>query len=318
MKTAQILLILPEFERLVGGGAPGGDQDAAVGANLNPFRRKQQKPVAFWSGIIDVGPKEREIVYDVPDYFNGTLRVMAVVVAPDALGAFERRALVRGDFVISPNTPTFLAPGDETEVSVSVANNVVGSGKGGNVKLALVASAGIEPLDGTERQLTIAEMREASATFKLRARAQVGPATLAFTASLGAAHAQQPANQRASRRAVPDDLPGRRIRDKQVTVRSRGTFTASPSGWARYLYCRQVDPRSAPTRRFPRVHRADRAGRCRRSPASRFAFAPATSAAAVERFVNLCADARTRTAALAAGPRIRPSTSWRRSGRSTC
>jgi uncharacterized protein YfaS (alpha-2-macroglobulin family) len=192
VRTSQILdMILPEFQRLVAGAAaPGGDEDAAVGANLNPFRRKQQKPVAFWSGILDVGPKERDVVYDVPDSFNGTLRVMAVAVAPDALGAFERRAVVRGDFVISPNVPTFLAPGDETEISVSVANNLAGSGTGAGVTLTLAATPGIEPLDGTRRQLTIAALREASASFKVRARAPVGAATLTFTAALGGAHAR--------------------------------------------------------------------------------------------------------------------------------
>ena len=113
VRTSQILdLILPEFERLTGGSAPGGDAEAAIGANLNPFRRKQQKPVAYWSGIVEAGPAGRELVYEVPDSFNGTLRVMAVAVAPDALGASDRRSVVRGDFVISPNVPTFLAPGD--------------------------------------------------------------------------------------------------------------------------------------------------------------------------------------------------------------
>jgi uncharacterized protein YfaS (alpha-2-macroglobulin family) len=78
---------------------------------------------------------------------------MAVAVAPDALGASDRRALVRGDFVISPNVPTFLAPGDETEVSVSVANNVVGSGaNAGVVTLVARASGGLEILDGTDAE----------------------------------------------------------------------------------------------------------------------------------------------------------------------
>lgn len=221
VKTSQILdMILPEFQRLVAGAAaPGGDEDAAVGANLNPFRRKQQKPVAFWSGIVDVGPKERDVVYDVPDSFNGTLRVMAVAVAPDALGALERRALVRGDFVISPNVPTFLAPGDETEVSVSVANNLAGSGSGASVTLTLAATPGVEALDGTKRQLTIAALREASASFKLRARAPVGPATLTFTASLGGAHARLD-SELSVRPAIPylATFQAGHLRNDKVTV----------------------------------------------------------------------------------------------------
>ena len=219
-KTMQILdMILPEFQRLVGGAAPGGDSDAAVGANLNPFRRKQQKPVAYWSGIVDAGPQGRELTYDVPDTFNGTLRVMAVAVAPDALGAFDGKALVRGDFVISPNVPTFLAPGDETEVSVAVSNNVPGSGTGAAVKLSLAATPGIETLDGTERTLTIGELREGSATFKLRARQPLGAATLTFTATLGAARSRL-ASELSVRPATPylATFQAGHLRDKQVTV----------------------------------------------------------------------------------------------------
>ncbi len=64
----------------------------------------------------------------MPDYFNGKLRVMAVAVSPDRIGTFEGSTTVRGDFVLSPNVPTTLAPGDEAEVSVGVANNLTGLG----------------------------------------------------------------------------------------------------------------------------------------------------------------------------------------------
>ncbi len=220
VKTSQILdLILPEFQRLVGAAAPGGDADGAVGANLNPFRRKQQKPVAFWSGIVDAGPKEREIIYDVPDYFNGTLRVIAVAVAPDALGSSDRRALVRGDFVIVPNVPTFLAPGDETDVSVSVANNLTGSGQAVDVTLSMATAGGVEAVGGAERRLKIAELREATAIFKIRARAPVGPATLTFTASVGNARARLAA-ELSVRPAVPylSTFQAGHVRDQGVTV----------------------------------------------------------------------------------------------------
>jgi uncharacterized protein YfaS (alpha-2-macroglobulin family) len=220
VKTSQILdLILPAFQRLIGAAAPGGDADAAVGANLNPFRRKQQKPVAFWSGIVDAGPKERQITYDIPDTFNGTLRVMAVAVAPDALGSVEHRALVRGDFVISPNVPTFLAPGDETEVSVSVANNVVGSGSAASVALSVVASGGLDIVGDTSKKLTVAEMRETPTFFKVRARAPIGPATLTFTATMGNTKAHV-AGELSVRPPVPflATFQAGRMRDKDVTV----------------------------------------------------------------------------------------------------
>jgi uncharacterized protein YfaS (alpha-2-macroglobulin family) len=184
VRTSQILdMILPEYQRLMQALAPGGDEESAVGANLNPFRRRQAKPMACWSGIVDAGPKMKEVTCEVPDSFNGTLRVMAVAVAPDALAAFEDRTLVRGDFVIAPNVPTFLAPGDETDVTVAVTNAVVGSGKAA-VTLALQTSPGLEIVGDSQRQLSINELREAPATFKVRARPPLGSASLTFVASM--------------------------------------------------------------------------------------------------------------------------------------
>jgi alpha-2-macroglobulin len=186
VRTAQILdMILPEYARLLNAVAPGGDEEGAIGANLNPFKRKQNKPVAYWSGIIDAGPKEKEISYEVPDYFNGTLRVMAVAVAPDAIGTFEKRAIVRGDFVLSPNVPTFAAPGDEFDVPVTVANNVVGSGKDADVNVELQVSRHLEVVGGARQKVKVAEMRESSVTFKVRAKSVLGSGTLTFVATLG-------------------------------------------------------------------------------------------------------------------------------------
>ena len=191
VRTSQILdLILPEFKRLLALAAPGGDQEGALGKNLNPFKRKGQKPVAYWSGIVDAGPTEKELVYHVPDYFNGTLHVMAVAVAPDAIGALERKAHIRGDFVISPNVPTFVAPGDEFDVPVSVANNVTGSGKDADVQLELKTSPHLQIVGAPRVGMKIGEMREASATYRLRATSKLGSADLVFVASRGKASAK--------------------------------------------------------------------------------------------------------------------------------
>src|SRR5581483_409026 len=113
---------------------------------------------------------------------------MAVAVAPDAIGVFDKKAIIRGDFVISPNVPTFAAPGDEFEVSVSVANNVVGSGAKADVNLKLAVSKHLEILGPSDVKLTIAELREASTIFKVRAKAFLGSGNLTFTASLGDKH----------------------------------------------------------------------------------------------------------------------------------
>jgi hypothetical protein len=84
--------------------------------------------VVFWSGIVDADSTKREVVYDVPDYFDGTLKIMAVAIADDAVASGERETLIRGPFVITPSVPVLAAPGDEFETGVTVANNVEGSG----------------------------------------------------------------------------------------------------------------------------------------------------------------------------------------------
>lgn len=184
VSTSQILdLILPEFRHLGLTAAPGGDAEGLLGKHLNPFRRKGEKPVAYWSGILDADSTPREVEYTVPDYFNGTLRVMAVAVADDRVGVFDGRTLVRGDFVLSPNAPTTVTPGDEFDVSIGISNNVEGSGTNAQIEIALQTDRGLEVIGDAAQKLTIAEGRESSARFRLRARDELGPSNLLFTAS---------------------------------------------------------------------------------------------------------------------------------------
>jgi uncharacterized protein YfaS (alpha-2-macroglobulin family) len=165
--------------------APGGDAEGLIGKNLNPFKRKRDKPVVYWSGIVDAGPQEKELTYQIPDYFNGSLRVMAVAVSNDAIGVFDKQAKVRGDFVLSPNAPSMVAPGDEFDVSIGVANNVIGSGKQLPVTVALKTSAHLEVIGSPSVELKINEMQESSAVFRVRAKEVLGSGTFTFTANAG-------------------------------------------------------------------------------------------------------------------------------------
>ena len=190
VRTSQILdLILPEFKKLMAASAPGGDGDGALGRHLNPFKRKHDKPAVYWSGIVDVNG-EKEFSYDVPETFNGSMRVFAVAVDDAAIGTAQARTTVRGDFVLSPNLPLAVTPGDEFDVSVGVANNVAGSGKNAPVVLTLTTSPHLAVLAGATQTLRIGAMRESVATFRIRAvdgaRAQLGSATMTFTAAMGA------------------------------------------------------------------------------------------------------------------------------------
>lgn len=192
VNTAQILdLILPEFEKLMSMAAPGGDADAAISRQLNPFKRKRDLPVAYWSGIVDVNG-EKELSYTVPDYFNGKLRVMAVTVSADRVGTYEGSTTVRGDFVLSPNVPTTLAPGDEADISVGVANNLTGlGGKEVPVAVSLKTGPQLQVLGKAAQSLNLGEMREGVAVFRVRATDQLGSGSLSFSAGYGDKSARQ-------------------------------------------------------------------------------------------------------------------------------
>jgi alpha-2-macroglobulin len=186
VNTMQIVdQILPKFiaEREL--SAVGGDNgEAQLSKNLNPFKRKTELPVVYWSGIVDTDATPRQLVYQLPDYYNGTLRVMAVAVAADAVGATEKSAQVRGYFVINPNVPTFVAPGDEFEVTASIANNVEGSGANAAISVELTATPELDILNGVKQPIMIPEGQERSVRVKVRAKPILGSAELKLTATL--------------------------------------------------------------------------------------------------------------------------------------
>lgn len=184
VQTAQIVdLILPEYALIRSLSAPGGGEYEALGKNLNPFKRKRDKPIAYWSGIQDAGPEWQEVAFDMPDYFNGTVRVMVVSVSPDAIGVAEQKGLVRGPFVLSPNVPLFAAPGDEFEVTVGVHNGVENSGPLAKVETQLETSTHLEVVGPRLVSLTVPEGRERVARFQVKAGSRLGSGNLTFKVS---------------------------------------------------------------------------------------------------------------------------------------
>ncbi|MCL2765512.1 MAG: MG2 domain-containing protein [Treponema sp.] len=183
VRTAQILdMVLPAYSVLQSlaamGGGGGYDE---LSRNLNPFKRRQNVPVAYWSGIVDSGPEQRELRYRVPDHFNGTLRVMAVAVSGSAVGSIEDRSLVRSAFIISPNAPMLAAPGDEFEISVTVTNNQRGAGE--RVRLRAIPSEHLAIIGNNEFNLQIPEGRDHTLSVPVRAHGPLGAAQIRFIAS---------------------------------------------------------------------------------------------------------------------------------------
>ncbi|NOS74391.1 MAG: alpha-2-macroglobulin, partial [Methyloglobulus sp.] len=188
--TTQILdLILPEFKKLMQLSAPGGDgeeEEEPASSLLNPFKRKHDKPAVFWSGIIDLN-KETVVHYQVPETFNGSMRVLAIAVNDGKIATAVQQTQVRDDLIITPNAPFMAAPGDEFTVSVALANNIKGSGDKAPVQIRLTVPPQLQVQGQTEQTLTIAEGHEGVSTFRIKTRdvekVTLGNATLSFEAS---------------------------------------------------------------------------------------------------------------------------------------
>ncbi len=217
VKSSQILdLILPEFSKLMQQtAAPGGDGSGGLDLNVNPFKRKRDKPVAYWSGITEVNG-EKQFDYVVPDYFNGKIRVMAISVTPDKIGTAQTSATVRDNVIMTPNVPAMVAPGDEFDVSVGVSNNLEGlNGKKADIAVHLTLPPQLELVDESTHVLSLAEKREGVINFRLRAKAQPGEASLIFDARYG---------DKTSRRTISMSVrPAMPFRTQSVAGRMNGS-----------------------------------------------------------------------------------------------
>jgi uncharacterized protein YfaS (alpha-2-macroglobulin family) len=184
--TAQILdLLLPEYEIVRSLAAPGGDQDALLAGNLNPFKRKGQPPAAYWSGVLDVPAGAGSVEYRVPDVFNGTLRVVAVAVDARAIGVAEAKVLARGPFVVQPTIPYVVAPGDEFEATALVTNTMETGGAAPTVDVVLEPSEGLEVVGAASQQVVVAEGRDAALRWRVRVTGHPGTARGTFRAIAG-------------------------------------------------------------------------------------------------------------------------------------
>lgn len=186
VKTHQILdLILPDYALVQKLSAPGGDGDAEIaGKYKNPFARKHKPPLAAWSGIVDAMPGEHVWTVPVPDYFNGSVRVLAVAVDAARIGVAGARSLARNSYVIQPQQPLVAAPGDEFDMGVLVAN---ASGEGGNKTLEVSVSAGdaLAVQAPNPQTLTLAPGQDGTVRFRAKAKDKLGPVEVRYRVAGG-------------------------------------------------------------------------------------------------------------------------------------
>lgn len=191
VETYQLMdVLLPEFTLLrkalaIGGDGGEGASIPVLQLGLNPFKRRRDAPVVYWSGFVPCGPERREVFYELPEYFAGRLKIMAVAVAPDSIGVGQGQSIVKGDFVLTATTPLFVVPGDEFTASVTVANQLEGAVITDQVTVKVDPQGGVEIIEAAPEAQTIPVGKEVTLSYRCRATAQLGNAELKFTAASG-------------------------------------------------------------------------------------------------------------------------------------
>ena len=98
----------------------GGDDGGRLFGGIQP----PQTTVALYQGLMRTDAQGRgEVVLDVPQGFSGRLRLMAVAHTREALGHGQDQVVLRDPLTVDLYLPRFLAPGDQTQVTVEMVNH---------------------------------------------------------------------------------------------------------------------------------------------------------------------------------------------------
>ncbi|MFB9949704.1 alpha-2-macroglobulin family protein [Rhizobium puerariae] len=113
------------YGRLIDGslGATGrlrtGGDGGSIALQASP---PKEKLVAFFSGPVKLDAQGRaNVSFDIPQ-FNGTARVMAVAWSKTGVGHGVKDVVIRDPIVVTASLSRFLAPGDQSNLRLDIAN----------------------------------------------------------------------------------------------------------------------------------------------------------------------------------------------------
>ena len=125
-------------------------------------------PMAFYSGLVNVGQDGAgEIAFDVPD-FAGTLRVTAVAWTKTKIGHATSDVTVRDPVVLTATLPRFLRPGDHSTVHLDLDNV---EGQPGDYTIAVTTADAVVAGTGAPQKPTLRAKQRGSATVPITAEA---------------------------------------------------------------------------------------------------------------------------------------------------
>ncbi|MGN6771444.1 MAG: alpha-2-macroglobulin family protein [Rhizobiaceae bacterium] len=127
-----------------------------------------QKLVAFFTGPVKVDNDGRAAVsFDLPQ-FNGTVRVMATAWSKTAVGHASSDVIVRDPVVITAGLPRFMAPGDQAQMRLDIANT---DGPAGEYTLAIDSGGKASAGQASAQKISLAAGARSTVTVPLTATA---------------------------------------------------------------------------------------------------------------------------------------------------
>ncbi len=161
VRTAQLFdRFMPESSKIMqrlsafgGDGDEGNSFRALLGSFQNPFKRKHEPPMTWWSGVVEIPAAGLDVEVPVPDYFNGTVRLMAVAHNEQGVGHGEARVIVQDTQVLIPQTPTTVSLGDSFEGGLNIANTT-------DLPMTLRTSLSLDAAQSTTEDMTLSHFAE--------------------------------------------------------------------------------------------------------------------------------------------------------------
>ena len=140
----------------------GGDG----GENAIRGNPPKEKLVAFFAGPVKLDAEGKAVVsFDMPQ-FNGTVRLMAVAWTRAGIGSSVRDVIIRDPVVVTASLPKFMAPGDQAELRLDIANTDLPEG---DYRLSLAANSSVSIVpEVTARTVHLAKGGKADLTLPIK------------------------------------------------------------------------------------------------------------------------------------------------------
>ncbi len=139
----------------------GGDGGSTALQSSPP----KEKLIAFFSGPVKLDAQGKaNVSFDIPQ-FNGTARVMAVAWSKTGVGHGVKDVVIRDPVVITASLPRFLAPGDQTNLRLDIANT---DAPAGDYQLAITTNKPVAVDQKGTGKITLAAGGKSDVTLALR------------------------------------------------------------------------------------------------------------------------------------------------------